>query len=238
MDNLKLYSAGAYSFLAIALFIILVLLLIPLLFLGIAGAAFSRLGFSWIEAVAVILLMLAGSLVNIPIHAFRASCLPSGSTGAVVFDAFTGEPVSEARSTVTVSLNLGGAVIPAGVCFYLLYVAGRTDAGAIALPLAGCFSVVALLTFFSATVHPVWGLRAPFFLPAFAALACALLFTGSTGVAAGVTAFAGGTPGVLCGVTARGFSEGIRLGIRQISIGGTGMFGSVFLCAVLSALVA
>ena len=59
------------SVLAIILLIGLVILLIPLLILGVIGAAFTRLGLSWIAALALVLLMLAGSFVNIPLYRIR-----------------------------------------------------------------------------------------------------------------------------------------------------------------------
>jgi uncharacterized membrane protein len=234
----KVSSVGAYSLLALAVVIVLSILLVPLLVLGIAGAAFSRLGFSWMEAVAVLLLMLAGSLVNIPLPAIRAMRNRGLPAGATVFDAFTGEPVPDEQSTVTLSLNLGGAVIPAAVCVFLLYGAGRVEAGSLALPLALCLGIVTIATFLSTTVLPGWGIRAPLVLPAFAALASGFFLGGGTGLAAGVIAFVGGTMGALTGATARCFSRGIGAGVRQISIGGAGMFGPVFLCAILAALVA
>lgn len=70
-DGIRFSSAGPLSVLAIILFIGLVLLLIPLLVLGIIGAAFTRLGLSWIAALALVLLMLAGSFVNIPLSHIR-----------------------------------------------------------------------------------------------------------------------------------------------------------------------
>lgn len=236
MNNpFRMYSAGAYSLLAVALFIVLVILLIPLLVLGIAGAAFSRLGFSWIEAVAVILLMLAGSLVSIPLYSFR---VPRADGAAVVFDAFTGEPVPDEQATATLSLNLGGAVIPFAVCIYLVHGAGQAGAPPLLLPLAASLALVTLVTFLSTTTLPAWGIRAPLFLPALTALACGFFLGGGTGIAAGVIAFAGGTMGVAAGATARGLVQGIRAGVRQVSIGGSGMFGPVLLCAITAALVA
>ncbi len=61
-DGVRFYSAGPLSVFLIILLIALVIILIPLLILGIIGAAFTRLGFSWIAALAVVLLMLSGEL--------------------------------------------------------------------------------------------------------------------------------------------------------------------------------
>ena len=235
----KVYPAGAYSLIAIVIFILLLIIIVPLFILGVAGAAFARLGFSWIEAVAVILLMVIGSFINIPLHTFRRRYSRTGGGEPVVFDAFSGEPVYDETMVTTLSLNIGGAVIPAGVCIYLFSEVQVLDIRSVALPLAACFILVALVTFAATKVLPAWGLRAPLFLPALTALVCGLLLTGGTpGIAAGVTAFAGGTLGTMAGAAARGVTDGIREGIGQVSIGGSGMFGPIFLCAVLAALAA
>jgi uncharacterized membrane protein len=228
----------ALPFLAIALAILILIFLIPLLMLGLAGAAFSRLGFSWIEAVSVILLMLVGYFVDIPIHTFTRAGGRDGATGAMVLDAFTGEPVPDERSSTAVSLNLGGAVIPSAVSVYLLYEMDRMDTGLSFLPLVICLAAVAIVVMMSAKFIPGWGIRAPLFLPSVTALACGLLLTGGTGLSAAVTAFSGGTMGILVGITGFLFRKGFDQGIRQISIGGAGAFGSIFLCILLSALIA
>ena len=64
--GIRFVSVGGLSVLVILLLVGLVILLIPLLFLGMIGAAFTKLGFSWISAIVVVLLMLFGSYVNIP----------------------------------------------------------------------------------------------------------------------------------------------------------------------------
>lgn len=235
----KVYPAGVYSLLAVALFIIILIVLIPLLILGIAGAAFSRLGFTWIEAVGVILLMIVGSFVNIPLSTVRRALQSPREGEPEVFDAFSGEPVVRKEDLVPVLLNLGGAVIPAGVCIYLLYETGQIEPGSIAIPLGICLVVVAIVTFTTTKILPAWGIRAPLFLPALSALACGFLLNGgTTGLSAGVTAFAGGTIGTIAGATACGYVKGLRTGIPSISIGGSGMFGPVILCAILAALAA
>jgi uncharacterized membrane protein len=57
----RLSPLGSLPVFALIGLVVLIVLVIPLLILGLVGAAFSRLGFSWIEAVAVILLMFLGS---------------------------------------------------------------------------------------------------------------------------------------------------------------------------------
>jgi uncharacterized membrane protein len=104
----RLSPLGSLPVFAIIALIVLIVLVIPLLILGLIGAAFSRLGFSWIEAVAVILLMFLGSFVNIPLWTFQRSEANTGTATPAVFDAFTGEPVPDERLTTELSVNLGG----------------------------------------------------------------------------------------------------------------------------------
>ena len=70
-NGIRFQSIGALSVAAIIILILLVILLIPLMFLGLIGAAFTRLGFSWISAAAVVLLILFGSAVNIPLYTIK-----------------------------------------------------------------------------------------------------------------------------------------------------------------------
>jgi len=123
-DGVRFYSAGPLSVFAIILLIALVVLLIPLLILGIIGAAFTRLGFSWISALAVVMLMLFGSFVNIPVYHVRRDMIRFSHDEATAFDVCVPCATSQVWDT-TISLNLGGAVIP--VCISLYSVPGDTD---------------------------------------------------------------------------------------------------------------
>ena len=106
-----------WAVLAIILIIGLVILIVPLLFLGIIGAAFARLGFSWIAALAVILLMLLGSAVNIPIYRVKRDTIRLSDNYPTSLN--IGEnPESRIWDTV-VSINLGGAILPLLISAYL-----------------------------------------------------------------------------------------------------------------------
>ncbi|OPY38950.1 MAG: hypothetical protein A4E35_00178 [Methanoregula sp. PtaU1.Bin051] len=234
----RINGPGALPIIALGLVVLLIIILIPLLILGLAGAAFSRLGFTWVEAVSVIILMVIGYLINIPIWTVPRMGGHDGTPVHMVFDAFTGEPIHGERSLITVSLNLGGALIPLAVSVYLLHEMNRLNPGQFIFPLAGCIAAVAIVVIVSVKIIPEWGIRAPLFLPALAALACGILFTGGAGLAAAVTAFSGGTMGILIGTLIFSLWKGVRSGIRQISIGGSGTFGSILICTLFSALIA
>jgi len=229
---------GALPLVVIALFAILLILLIPLLILGLAGAAFARLGFSFLEAITVIVLMIIGYFINIPLWTVPDSVIPAKSNEETVFDAFTGEPADTGNSSIRITLNLGGAVIPAAISGYLLYQIRGVGAGQIYLPLVVCFVAVTLIVVLSTKFLSPWRIGAPLIFPSLAATGCGFLLNGGIGLEAAVTAFVGGTTGIVLGATASSLWQEKNLGLRQISIGGTGMFGPVLLCALLSALIA
>ena len=232
----RISPTGPLPVFTIILLVGLIILIIPLLVLGIIGAAFSRLGFSWIEATAVILLMILGSFVNIPVWTFQNT---AGKTETpAVFDAFTGKPVPDERVTTGLSLNLGGAVIPFAVSVYLLYELGLLAGEPLLLQVCVVMIIVATITGFSTKVVPAYGIRAPLLIPAVSAIVTGLLITGGTGLSAAVIAFAGGTMGTILGATLVALPEIKKTGIPSISIGGAGMFGAVFLCGLLAALIA
>jgi uncharacterized membrane protein len=235
---LKISSTGPLPLVAIVVLVALLIVLIPLLLLGLVGAAFSRLGFSWIEAVAVILLMLLGRVVNIPIRTVQQTMKKTGGDSPAVFDAFTGEPVREERAVTTLSLNLGGAVIPCAVSGYLLLQMHNVIGESVYVHAAVALLIVAVITKILTTVTPADGVRAPLLVPAASAVLCGVILTGSTGLAAAVVAFVAGTMGTLLGAGIFAIPSIKTFGAPALSIGGAGMFGTVFICGIFAALLA
>jgi uncharacterized membrane protein len=83
------------------------------------------------------------------------------------------------------------------------------------------------------------GLRAPLFVPGLTALLCGILLGGGWGLpAAGVIAFAGATFGILLGANIAHLPHVGDLEVPQVSIGGAGTFGAIFIGCILSALIA
>ncbi|MDD4137111.1 MAG: DUF1614 domain-containing protein [Methanoregula sp.] len=236
-NGIRVQSVGPLSVIALILLIALVILIVPLLFLGLVGAAFTRLGFSWIAALAVVLLMLFGSFVNIPLYRIKRDMIRVDNE-ALPF-AGAGNPFGSAPVWETViSLNLGGALIPAAISVYLLYRATVIEGVALLQPVAAGIIIVAIIAWLATRSVPGYGLRAPLFIPGLAALLCGLLLTGGMGLSAGVTAFVAGTAGTLLGAGVAQLPRIRDIEIPEVSIGGTGMFGAIFLACILSALIA
>jgi uncharacterized membrane protein len=234
---MRIYSAGALPVIALLLLIALIILIVPLLFLGLVGAAFTRLGFSWIAALAVVLLMLLGSFVNLPLYRIKRDMVRVGNAElpfAGAGNPFVTSPVWE----TIISLNLGGAVIPVAVSLYLLYQATAITGMELLLPVAVGILIVAGIAWMATRSVPGYGLRAPLFIPGLAALLCGLLLAGGTGLSAGVTAFVAGTAGTLLGAGIAQIPRVREMEVPEVSIGGSGMFGAIFLACILSALIA
>jgi uncharacterized membrane protein len=235
--GIRFFSAGPLSVLAIILLIGLVLLMIPLLVIGVIGAAFTRLGLSWIAALALVLLMLAGSFVNIPFYRIwrdTVRAAPLDSVGNVLAAPFAIPPVWE----TVISVNLGGGILPVCTAAYMVYQADRVTGATLLIPVALCAALVMVISFVSTHEIAGIGIRVPLIIPALTALLAGVLLAGGMGLNAAVTALAGGTLGTLLGGNIAHLYRVRDLEVPEVSIGGFGTFGAVFLCCVLPALIA
>lgn len=236
-NGIRFQSVGALPVLAIIILIVFAILLIPLVFLGIIGAAFTRLGFSWVSALAVVLLILLGSAVNIPIHTIKRDMVRMTHGGVSMSDPYSPRVKEEIWDTV-ISINLGGAVIPACVAAYVLYAAYPLVTTSLLLPLAIGILGVSLITYASTRAIAGVGIQVPLLIPALTALLMGLVFAGSVGIGASVTAMVSGIFGVLIGGNFAQFGKIRDLGVSSFTIGGSGTFGAVLFCCIIPALIA
>ncbi|NLD57191.1 MAG: DUF1614 domain-containing protein, partial [Methanomicrobiales archaeon] len=156
-NGIRFQSVGALPVLAIILLILLVIVMVPLLFLGMIGAAFTRLGLSWISALAVVLLIILGSTVNIPVYTVKREMVRMDHGGVSLDDPFNTWPREDIWDTV-VSVNLGGAVIPVCLALYVLFTAYPLITIPLILPLASGILAVSLVTYASTRALPGIGL--------------------------------------------------------------------------------
>jgi uncharacterized membrane protein len=239
-NGIRVFSAGPLSVLAILLFIGLIIVIIPLLFLGLVGAAFTKLGFSWITALAVVLLILFGSTVNIPVYRMKRDVVRIAHNDPSLYQtgAFS---ISDQAWESVISLNLGGAIIPVCISVYLLYSA--TTIGGLSLlsllPLVGMGVIfVTLVSFVATRVMPGIGIRVPVLIPALTALLAGILLSGGTGLSAAVIAFVSGVSGTLLGGNILQIFKIKDLEVPGMNIGGSGTFTTIFICCILPALIA
>ena len=166
-DGVRFFSAGPLSVIAIIILVGLLIIILPLFILGIIGAAFVRLGFSWISALAIILLMISGSLVNIPVYRIGRDIIRISRNDSADRDA-TSPELCHVWDTL-VSCNLGGTVIPAGVSVYLLYQVVQITGPSLIFTVCIGIIMVAGITFVSTRIVPGAGIRVPLLIPGFTA---------------------------------------------------------------------
>jgi uncharacterized membrane protein len=235
--GIRFVSAGALSVFAILLLVGLIIVLIPLLVLGIIGAAFTKLGFSWITAIAVVLLMFFGSYVNIPLYRIKRDMVRIYPYTTAVSGSDSPWPADPVWETL-VSINLGGAILPVCISLYLLHQAMSITGTSLLVPVGAGILLVAFVTFFATRPVPGAGLRVPLFIPALTALVMGMILFGGAGIPATVVAFVSGTIGTLVGGNIVQLYRIRDLDVPDMSIGGTGTFSAIFICCILPALIA
>jgi len=218
----------------------LVIILFPIVFLTAIGATFTKLGFSWREALLILLLTLAGSFVNVPVRTLESRAAPAYDRYVAVYGRFYRIPEPVQRTVLAV--NVGGALIPLAISLYLLYDSVVISGGylVMGLALAGV-AVVTVVTKLVARPVPGLGIATPFFIPPLAALIAALVlstFAGEVPAAAVIIAYVSGTLGTLIGADLLNLGHIAELGAPMASIGGAGTFDGIFLSGIIAALLA
>ncbi|MDD1696498.1 MAG: DUF1614 domain-containing protein [Methanoregula sp.] len=237
-DGVRFFSAGPLSVFAIILLLGLIILIIPLLVFGIIGAAFTRLGFSWISALAIVLLMVLGSFVDIPVYHIRRDMIRiSHPADSSVYGEFI-QPLPSQVWDIPISLNLGGAVIPACVSIYLAYQAILIIGTSFLIFLFMGTIFVAVISYVATRLDPGSGIQVPILIPGLTALLSGLLLSGGVGLSAAATAFVSGIAGTLLGGNIAQLFRVNDLEASSVSIGGAGTFGAIFVCCILPALIA
>jgi uncharacterized membrane protein len=236
--GVRFLSAGPLPVLAIILIIGLVLILIPLLILGVISMAFTRLGLSWAEALALVLMMLVGSFINIPlyrIHRDMVRVTPVDTDGnGILVRPRSAAPVWETR----ISVNLGGCIIPVCIAAYLVVQATVVSGTSLIIPVLLSAGIVFVLSYIATQEITGVGIRVPVLIPAFAALLAGILVSGGNGLTATVVALSGGVIGTIAGGNLAHLFRVRDLEVPVVSIGGSGTFAAVFLCCILPALIA
>ena len=237
--DLRYYSVGPLTILAIIAIVVLLLLFMLLLFLGLIGNAFTNLfGLSLLQATALVILILLCSLVNIPVWKIRREMIrvPHTTEGEFL-DAFTRRDDRGLWET-TIAINLGGTVIVALAC-YLLYRASLDMGGETLFPqVLAATLIVAAIAYVTARPLVGIGIRTPLFVPGLAALLCGILFAGKLGPTAGVIACVSATLGTVLGANILHLPQVGGLEVPQVSIGGSGSFVTLFIACILAALIA
>lgn len=194
-----------------------------------AGAAFALAGLDPRVAMLVLLGCLLGSALNIPVARIRSDELHVRLRRVQRWGVTYVVPVGVAGHTV-VAVNVGGALIPAAVCGYLLV------HGHVWLPAAVAATITAVVVHLVARPVPGVGIAVPTLVAPLVSAVVALALDPATGVA--TVAYVAGTVGTLVGADLTHLRALRSLRSPMVSIGGAGTFDGVFVSGILAVLLA
>ncbi len=112
----------------VALLLVLVLGMLVMLEVGVLDYAYEKLGMPHRAAMALLVLSLLGSYVNLPVAELPAERIFSGQQ-VVFFGMSYTVPVVEDWPSTLIAVNVGGAIVPALLSLYLLLRTGLFGPG-------------------------------------------------------------------------------------------------------------
>lgn len=202
--------------LAAILLVLLVPFLLLVLFFDVVSFSFGELGLSPDAAFAIIILMLVGSLINIPITRKKVTYSPPRSVRGLFSGSHTGYS--------GIAVNLGGAIIPFCLCLYLLTIVPSFRAIGLAT------IIMAVVSKAIARPVPGRGIALPVFVPP---VLSALLAVVLAREFAAPCAYIAGTMGTLIGADILNLHR-VRNMPGMLSIGGAGLFDGIFLVGIVA----
>jgi len=216
--------AWPFFFLLLLLFGIVV----ALLEIGILEYAYESMGVNRRYMFLLLVGSLLGSYVNIPVaelpaeHVYREGIVNFFGMRYMIPSILT-----EPRTIIAV--NLGGAVIPTLLSFYLILKNRLYWSSAVAI------AVVAVAVHLMAHPVPGIGIAEPTFMPFLITVAIVLVLSRKN---AAPLAYIAGSLGTLIGADLMNLGRIRGLGAPVASIGGAGTFDGIFLTGILSVLLA
>ncbi len=224
--------AGLHFFPLMLAFILALFLLIGLLItmieIGVIGYAYEKMGVNRRYVFTRLLLSLLGSYVNIPIAELPAEQVLTGQE-ITFFGMRYVIPLVEEWPRTVIAVNVGGAVIPTLLSFYLLLKNGMYGRSFIGV------AIVAAIVHGLAQPVRGMGIAVPTFVPPLVAASTALLLSRRSVPA---LAYIAGSLGTLIGADLLNLGKIQGLGAPVASIGGAGTFDGIFLTGILAVLLA
>ena len=232
----RTYVYSPFSPLITAFVIFVVLVLFVFIFLGLIGAAFSRIGFSAQAILLLLLAVLIGSVINIPLFTLETSEPIMTDAYVTVFGMTYRVPAAAEGSRKTVvAINVGGALIPSLVSLYLLW----RFPDVVAFAIAGVILVAVVSHLISKPVKGVGIVTPALVSPLVAAVYTIGVLTLFQGVVnAFALAYVCGVLGTLIGADLTNLGAIKQVGAPVASIGGAGTFDGVFLSGIIAVLLA
>jgi len=219
-----------HNFLGFAVLMLILVFLIALLFIGALGAAFAKVGFNPTAIALILVATFVGSYINIPLLKLKAVRPVIKEEFVSFFGIMYRIPRVEYDEAATIlAINVGGALVPTLVSFYLLW----------KLPSATIYALIGVAIVAAVThliARPVKGIGVvtPAFVPPLVAAITAYLLPFD---AHQIVAYVAGVLGTLIGADLLNFHVIPELGAPVASIGGAGTFDGVFLSGVVAVLL-
>jgi uncharacterized membrane protein len=205
----------------------LLVLLFLLIMVGAVSYAFDKIGLDPTVVFALFLACLIGSYINIPVHRLRNEAVLMDQVVSVF--GFRFRIPTRARPETVVAVNVGGAIIPCLIAFYLLATTSYRFQALIGI------AIVAAASKLLARPVPGMGIAMPAFIPPIIAALVGLLLAPSQ---APMVAYTSGTFGVLIGADLLNLQHLTMLRAPVVSIGGAGTFDGIFLTGIIAVLLA
>jgi uncharacterized membrane protein len=211
-----------------ALFFGVLVILLLLLQVGLLHRTYSALGLDPFVVTLILFASLLGAYVNQPLVRLPEERVVSQEVVEIFGVPFLA-PVEVDWPGTVLAINVGGAVIPILLSFYLLARHRLWWPGLLAI------AIVAFVVHRMATPIPGLGISVPTLVPPLLAALVALLLSRRF---AAPLAYIGGSIGVLVGADLLNLGVLRDLGAPVASIGGAGTFDGVFLTGVIAVLLA
>ena len=224
-DRLQYLPLGLKHF---SLLVVIFFVLVAWIEVRALRLAYMSMGLGPQAAVLLLLASLGGSYLNIPVAELPPEQVMSGRE-VDFFGMRYVIPVVVSWPGTIVAVNLGGAVIPTLLSFYLYVRNELWVRGFIAI---ACVAAVCHLL---AQPVPGVGIALPVFVPPLSTAAVALLLSRRY---AAPLAYIGGSMGTLIGADLLNLDKVRGLGAPVASIGGAGTFDGIFLTGILAVLFA
>jgi len=244
MNNPYFQFSG--GILAALLFLVALFFLFIFLPVSIVAEAFSKLGLTPIQGVLMLIAILVGRTVNLPVYTSERLIMvkkPRTMTYSVDGNGphvqLEEDTANELKKQVF-AVNVGGCILPIllSLTFLIsLHLSDKADGAygwigfAMVMVAGGCYALT--------KADPYTGLRVPLFMPGLMTFVSVYFFVPEP--FRPVAAYVAGTLGTIIGGNlAPLMSPRIRsaVGTPQVSIGGAGTFGGVFVAGILAVLLA
>jgi uncharacterized membrane protein len=215
--------------LRIFLLLVAVTLLAAVVQLSALQLAFDKLGLSSGSFLWLLLLILLGSMVNVPLFTIRTQA----DSPTKIFQQMPERLLrylSALPGKTIIAVNVGGCIVPVAMSLYL-FVNTPLRSTDVALGIG----MVTLVAYFGSTLIPGIGVVMPMLAPP---LAAALISLTLDTPHAAPLAYICGTLGVLLGADVLRLGEIGKAGEAAVSIGGAGSFDGIFLTGILAVLIA